>query len=114
MEPGAQAGISVPSLPEFHSHPGKPKTPGERTEKRVNVKPDLRHSRDACGQRDECPDDWQQAGNENRGAAVTGKETFCVLELATAQQNVRPIAFHQRPTSVVADQISDQGAEVAA
>ena len=96
-----------------HAEPSQPKTPGPRSQKRVDMESSPRHPCYPGRQRDKCPDNGQKSSNENRQISPACKESIRPIELAPAHQNPSPIALHQGTSTICADLVCHQRSQIA-
>src|ERR1700759_2193329 len=86
----------APVFAELHSKIGEGQAPRPRSEKRVEVKAEARHARNARRQSDEGADHRQQPPDEDSQISPAMKESVGPVEFAAAHENPAAVALDQR------------------
>ena len=106
--------VRVPRVPEPGADIGERETPRPRPCERVDLELELRHACDARRQRDEGPNDRQQAGDEHGDAAEPPEEAVGSVEIVRIEQDIAAPALHGGAAARGTDGIGQRRADVAA
>ena len=112
LEDFLETRVSLPLVAQFHAYVSERVAPRPRADKRIDVEAQQVHLRDARRQRDEGADDGKHASDEHRDRTILHEEVFGTVEVALAEQDVAAIALHHRTTTLGADPVRGDRAEI--